>query len=98
MAHTKGKWEVRNRNIFVMHGKTRIFIASVFKCMPGGKTESQANARLIASAPETAAQRDALLEACKLAKTVLIGLNFKPCGMVMKQLKAAIDKAKTPQT
>ena len=47
--------------------------------------------RIEAAAPD-------LLAACKLAKTVLIGLNFKPCGMVMKQLKAAIDKAKTPQT
>ena len=53
-------------------------------------SEEQADACLIAAAPD-------LLAACKLAKTVLIGLNFKPYGMVMKQLKAAIDKARTPQ-
>ena len=90
-GHTKGKWRRKNRNVFVMHDKIRIFIASVFKCMPGGKAESDANAKLIAAAPETARQRDALLVACEVA---VLALTHEPINLIdLEFIKKAIAEA-----
>ncbi|KKN22355.1 hypothetical protein LCGC14_0916210 [marine sediment metagenome] len=83
-GHTKGKWRRKNRNVFVMHDKIRIFIASVFKCMPGGKAESDANAKLIAAAPD-------LLTACEVA---VLALTFEPINPEdIEFIKKAIAEA-----
>jgi len=75
---TQGKWELSKFNndgecsVFVAdaHGGVDCYIAQIAGGL--GRVndddrcyESEANAELIAAAPETAAQRDALLVACK---------------------------------
>ena len=65
MSHTKGKWEISSYR----HGE--IWVGAnyhIATCHRGSISdeECQANARLIAAAPETAQQRDDLLAACRL--------------------------------
>ena len=48
--------------------------------------EREARKKLETAAPE-------LLAACKLAKTILVGMSFMPHSKAMKQIKAAIAKA-----
>lgn len=63
MEHTKGKWEIDvdsregGADQIVCDGFTICFMAT------GDEGEAEANAHLIAAAPETKKQRDALLEA-----------------------------------
>ncbi len=68
---TQGKWEVGyhdDNNDIVIRGKNQQIVANCTVDFYGGHPqgeEIQANADLIAAAPETKKQRDALLDACK---------------------------------
>ena len=58
-----------------------------------GKTEEEyeANAKRLVRCWNS---HDKLLAACKLAKTILVGMSFMPHSKAMKEIKAAIAKAK----
>ncbi|MFA5133116.1 MAG: hypothetical protein WC444_07355 [Candidatus Paceibacterota bacterium] len=89
MKHTQGEWKVHGVDVYV-HEKDRDYFCTVAK---GGdyirtKEEKEANARLIASAPE-------LLKACKDALRDLL-IAQQRLGMetqTVKKLKQAIAKA-----
>ena len=81
--HTPGPWTYR-----VVTGTcaTRIYGGGKIICEmayhPGEQRERHANRDLITAAPETAEQRDMLLEACKeLASQLDRVINLNPAGM-----------------
>lgn len=85
--HTPGPWGIRkpknpdlrqteDRLIVAGSEDNRLHIAEVYQYQNHNNREANgtalANARLIAAAPETKKQRDALLVACKKAETALV--------------------------
>ncbi len=98
MSITKGKWEVQSR--FLIVNEDRKIIANLQPVARSDQKtsfdESEANANLIAAAPETKRQRDDLLEACKigLAYTERSNSCTQPDCLVCKRTKEDIEKIK----
>lgn len=98
--HTPGPWEYFEQKEWgrdSMYGCVRApqsaggFVI-VNGCAPGGTEEQKANARLIAAAPDTAAERDKLKEinakllaACKELRAVLVTIETKDPNLSAKQ-------------
>jgi len=80
-AHTPGPWEVTPRGNVATQ-------SAVIAKLPTGQPSREANARLIAAAPE-------LLEALKRLLSAGMGrrLNVVECGEEIDRAKAAIAKA-----
>jgi hypothetical protein len=94
MAHTKGKWVLQGTSIFAFnksgHNRFACQVRSGCRCgceEPALIEELEANARLIASAPE-------LLGACKMAleKEKVMPNNWKSKDLILS-LEQAIAKA-----
>ena len=96
-AHTPGPWHIK-AGYGVIESQDGTSIAGVYT--PRGVREvRQANAQFIAAAPETAEQRDELLEALEALARItcrcILDMPLQDCGIpVHKQVKAAIAKAK----
>ena len=56
--HTPGPWEIKNQNLVAEGGNC--VLANLHMWQGDAPDEGKANARLIAAAPETAAERDRL--------------------------------------
>ena len=87
VKHTAGPWRVgdddfNSENAFISAGKDYLQLATIHAIH--GKREAEANAQLIASAPE-------LLEACKEALKYFDQIDFR--GANARQLTKAIAKA-----
>jgi len=94
--HTQGPWTVENNSIYGNAGMIRPFIASVED--DHGDEETNANARLIASAPE-------LLDVCRCALADLEGVlpeydpeREHPAWETLQELRVAIAKATGEQS
>jgi len=87
LKHTKGKWEIEsNKSFFRILGKSNIkyTIADVYNV--NGMEENEANAKLIAAAPD-------LLEACINSLSVFNSIRCTDEADIVKQLKDTIKKA-----
>ena len=89
MKHTPGKWKSNegssSKNIPILGTGSREFMVIAEVYQENGTEEAQANARLIASAPE-------LLEASKLARDYL-RFNQGNASPIFDKLEQAIAKA-----
>ena len=77
MSHTKGKWEISSYRSGEIWVGADYHIATCHKSSTSPET-MEANARLIAAAPETAKQRDDLLAACELLLKTLLKAGYDP--------------------
>lgn len=85
--HTKGKWEVNDRNcICAIESKQRIGICLYSD--GAGRNTTEANARIIAAAPE-------LLEACKAWVAYLDSDLSEAEKILLKQTKQAIEQTES---
>ena len=92
--HTPGPWRVTDTRIFQDNPLNSVVAIASCNGIALEHKEHQANARLIAAAPETAAERDrlkesnaCLLEAAKIAEAYLKQIGYKP----VEHLKIIID-------
>ncbi len=98
-AHTPGPWRVQyDGNGLVIEPQNRLqcdYVAAIDGRGCKGRLENEANAALIAAAPETKAQRDVLLTACKLAlRSFIAPAGQRPSAAeVLGALQSAISKA-----
>ena len=83
MKHTKGKWEIHSKTFTEITVHTKQMDICTVLCIDISDEEAEANANLIASAPD-------LLEACEYA------VNYLPDGhrFAKEKLQQAINKAK----
>lgn len=82
-GYTKGLWRVSDRpDVYFIHGKDELFVAELVN---NSSTAVEANARLIAAAPE-------LLEALKEARYTLIKRGLQE-STTFGIVEAAIAKA-----
>jgi len=100
-GHTPGKWTVIADAIIANSKEPgeRLIAVMNWRHVP----EDNANARLIAEAPETKAQRDELLEACKALvdyrkRAGALSFQLEKADYWINKMAEAIDKAegKTP--
>jgi hypothetical protein len=104
--HTPGPWHHScGRYVYAYHqgefgySKSRVVASVPDDELDGGEEEQQANARLIAAAPETAAERDRLKEVnAELLAALRAMLSVVGCGTaldcsVCNSARAAISKA-----
>jgi len=93
--HTTGPWELfyqkgyKQFNVFpVEHKGAQIAVCSIYSCFERPKAEDEANARLIAAAPEMLEALIACDEAMEYMSEYCIPINLP------EKVKAAIKKAR----
>ena len=94
--HTQGKWKRMRRDISVVDDKGReLRICTMIQHTGNTAKENQdeANARLIAAAPETKRQHDALLEACKAMTKQCETFNWNTSLPQTKDIDKQIEQA-----
>ncbi len=84
MSHTPGPWTALKKNVWSVQNDELTEIATVGTTTSGMDAEKEANARLIAAAPD-------LLEACKRAYDLLHDDDYEDDGTGF--LDAVIEKA-----
>ena len=99
--HTPGPWTLGpvepaeiSKGHWITHGSYKGVIGIL------GGSPSEANAALIAAAPETAAERDRLRESngamLEALKAVVLAVANNPIGGPWEQVAAAIEEATVP--
>jgi hypothetical protein len=88
---TPGPWSVGQYSFddyqFSVYGSDQVKICTLEGWNPGNMKEGEANANIIASAPD-------LLAACEEAEEKLLEEGWHPQGIVLKNIREAIAKAK----
>ncbi len=89
--HTPGPWVVKGSNVFSQHGWQDTPIAQ--PCINPGIAASEANARLIAAAPELLAAAEKVVNNCHFLLNPFFG-DEEEAQEGIKALHAAIAKAR----
>lgn len=88
-GHTKGPWMWSPNDDEVLESVNGLRVMTFGDCYPHSGVPGQADARLIAAAPD-------LLEALELADAALSGANMN-MSVVQRKVKAAIARVKGEQ-